>query len=50
VVILVVGTIIGIVFVVRCGEKVKKDPSKSLIYDMKPENESSSCVNETNKN
>jgi uncharacterized ion transporter superfamily protein YfcC len=39
VVILVVGTIIGIVFVMRYGERVKKDPSKSLIYDMKAENE-----------
>jgi uncharacterized ion transporter superfamily protein YfcC len=39
VVILVVGTIIGIVFVMRYGEKVKKDPTKSLIYDMKAENE-----------
>jgi uncharacterized ion transporter superfamily protein YfcC len=38
-VILVIGTIIGIVFVMRYGEKVKKDPSKSLIYDMKAENE-----------
>src|SRR5512134_970470 len=33
VVILIVGTIIGIVFVMRYAEKVKKDPSKSLIYD-----------------
>jgi len=39
VVILVVGTIIGIVFVMRYAEKVKKDPTKSLIYDMKAENE-----------
>ena len=39
VVILVIGTIIGIVFVMRYGEQVKKDPSKSLIYDMKAENE-----------
>jgi uncharacterized ion transporter superfamily protein YfcC len=38
-VLLVIGTIIGIVFVMRYGEKVKKDPSKSLIYDMKAENE-----------
>jgi uncharacterized ion transporter superfamily protein YfcC len=38
-VILVIGTIIGIVFVMRYGEKVKKDPSKSLIYDQKAENE-----------
>jgi uncharacterized ion transporter superfamily protein YfcC len=39
VVLLIVGTIIGIIFVVRYAEKVKKDPSKSLIYDMKAENE-----------
>jgi uncharacterized ion transporter superfamily protein YfcC len=36
---LVVGTIIGIVFVMRYAEKVKKDPTKSLIYDMKAANE-----------
>jgi uncharacterized ion transporter superfamily protein YfcC len=38
-VILVVGTIIGIIFVMRYGDKVKKDPTKSLIYGMKAENE-----------
>ncbi|HTP01277.1 MAG TPA: YfcC family protein [Anaerolineales bacterium] len=38
-VILVIGTAIGIVFVVRYAEKVKKDPTKSLIYDAKAENE-----------
>jgi uncharacterized ion transporter superfamily protein YfcC len=38
-VLLIVGTIIGIVFVVRYAERVKKDPSKSLIYDVKAENE-----------
>jgi uncharacterized ion transporter superfamily protein YfcC len=38
-VILIVGTIIGIIFVMRYGEKVKKDPAKSLIYDQKAENE-----------
>src|SRR5512139_2839041 len=38
-VILIVGTIMGIIFVMRYGEKVKKDPSKSLIFDMKGENE-----------
>jgi uncharacterized ion transporter superfamily protein YfcC len=36
---LIVGTIIGIVFVMRYAEKVKKDPTKSLIYDMKSDNE-----------
>jgi uncharacterized ion transporter superfamily protein YfcC len=38
-VLLVVGTILGIVFVMRYAEKVRKDPAKSLIYDMKAENE-----------
>ena len=38
-VILVIGTIIGIVFVMRYAERVKKDPSKSLIFDVKAENE-----------
>jgi uncharacterized ion transporter superfamily protein YfcC len=38
-VILVIGTIIGIIFVVRYAERVKKDPSKSLIYDEKAVNE-----------
>jgi uncharacterized ion transporter superfamily protein YfcC len=37
--ILIVGTIIGIVFVTRYAEKVRKDPSKSLVYDQKEENE-----------
>ena len=37
--ILVIGTILGIFFVVRYAERVKKDPTKSLIYDMKAENE-----------
>jgi uncharacterized ion transporter superfamily protein YfcC len=38
-VILVIGTAIGIFFVMRYAERVKKDPSKSLIYDQKAENE-----------
>ncbi len=38
-VLLIVGTIIGIYFVTRYAEKVKADPTKSLIYDMKAENE-----------
>lgn len=38
-VILVVGTIIGIVFVTRYAERVRKDPTKSLVYDQKAENE-----------
>ncbi len=37
--ILIVGTIIGIIFVTRYAEKVRKDPSKSLVYDKKEENE-----------
>jgi uncharacterized ion transporter superfamily protein YfcC len=39
IIILVVGTIIGIIFVMRYAEKVKKDPSKSLVYDQKEDNE-----------
>ncbi len=39
VVLLVIGTILGIIFVMRYAEKVKKDPSKSLIYAAKAENE-----------
>jgi len=38
-IILVVGTILGIIFVTRYAEKVRKDPSKSLVYDQKAENE-----------
>jgi len=37
--ILVVGTIIGIFFVTRYAEKVRADPSKSLVYEKKEENE-----------
>jgi uncharacterized ion transporter superfamily protein YfcC len=39
IVLLVIGTALGIFFVMRYAEKVKKDPTKSLIYDMKAENE-----------
>jgi uncharacterized ion transporter superfamily protein YfcC len=39
VVILIVGTAIGIVFVMRYAARVKADPSKSLVYDMKQANE-----------
>jgi uncharacterized ion transporter superfamily protein YfcC len=39
IVLLVVGTIMGIIFVMRYAERVKKDPTKSLIYDMKTDNE-----------
>ncbi len=38
-VILIVGTVLGIFFVVRYAERVKKDPTKSLIYDAKADNE-----------
>ena len=38
-VILVVGTVIGIVFVTRYAERVRKDPAKSVVYDQKAENE-----------
>jgi uncharacterized ion transporter superfamily protein YfcC len=37
--ILIVGTIIGIWFVLRYADKVKADPSKSLVYALKEENE-----------
>jgi uncharacterized ion transporter superfamily protein YfcC len=39
IIILVIGTISGIIFVSRYAEKVKKDPTKSLVYDKKEENE-----------
>ena len=35
--ILIVGTIIGIIFVTRYAEKVKADPTKSLVYDQREE-------------
>jgi uncharacterized ion transporter superfamily protein YfcC len=38
-VILIAGLAIGIFFVMRYAERVKKDPSKSVVYDMKAENE-----------
>jgi uncharacterized ion transporter superfamily protein YfcC len=38
-VILIVGLAIGIVFVLRYADRVKKDPSKSVVYDMRAENE-----------
>jgi uncharacterized ion transporter superfamily protein YfcC len=39
IVLLVIGTAIGIWYVMRYAEKVKKEPSKSLIFDMKADNE-----------
>jgi uncharacterized ion transporter superfamily protein YfcC len=38
-VILIAGLAIGIVFVLRYADRVKRDPSKSVVYDMKAENE-----------
>jgi uncharacterized ion transporter superfamily protein YfcC len=38
-VILVVGLAIGIFFVLRYADRVKADPSKSVVYDMKEQNE-----------
>ena len=38
-VILVIGTAIGIVFVMRYAERVKADPSRSLVFHQKAENE-----------
>jgi uncharacterized ion transporter superfamily protein YfcC len=39
VIILVIGTLIGIWFVNRYADKVKKDPTKSLVFDQKEANE-----------
>ena len=38
-VLLVVGLAIGIFFVLRYADRVKRDPSKSVVYDLKAENE-----------
>jgi uncharacterized ion transporter superfamily protein YfcC len=38
-IILIVGVGIGIFFVLRYADRVKKDPSKSLVYSLKAENE-----------
>jgi uncharacterized ion transporter superfamily protein YfcC len=38
-VILIAGLAIGIAFVMRYAERVKRDPSKSAVYDLKAENE-----------
>ena len=38
-IILIVGLAIGIFFVLRYADRVKKDPSTSLVHDMKDENE-----------
>jgi uncharacterized ion transporter superfamily protein YfcC len=38
-VILVIGTLIGIVFVMRYADGVKADPTRSLVYSMRADNE-----------
>jgi uncharacterized ion transporter superfamily protein YfcC len=38
-VILIVGLAIGIFFVLRYADRVKRDPSKSVVYELKAENE-----------
>jgi uncharacterized ion transporter superfamily protein YfcC len=38
-IILLVGLAIGIFFVMRYADRVKKDPSKSVVFDMKADNE-----------
>jgi uncharacterized ion transporter superfamily protein YfcC len=38
-VILIVGTVVGIVFVMRYADRVQKDPKSSLVYAMKADNE-----------
>ena len=38
-VILIAGLAIGILFVLRYADRVKRDPSKSVVYDLKAENE-----------
>jgi uncharacterized ion transporter superfamily protein YfcC len=38
-VILIVGLVIGVFFVLRYADRIKKDPTKSVVYDMKADNE-----------
>jgi uncharacterized ion transporter superfamily protein YfcC len=38
-VILLAGVAIGVVFVLRYADRVKRDPSKSVVYDLKADNE-----------
>src|SRR3954454_7689082 len=38
-IILIVGTALGIWFVLRYADRVKRDPSQSIVYDMKEANE-----------
>src|SRR6516225_10225825 len=39
IIILVIGLVIGIFWVLRYADRVRKDPSKSLVYEMKADNE-----------
>jgi uncharacterized ion transporter superfamily protein YfcC len=45
-IILVVGLAIGIFFLLRYADRVKSDPSKSMVYDMKADNEARFRVQE----
>jgi uncharacterized ion transporter superfamily protein YfcC len=45
-IILVVGLAIGIFFLLRYADRVKKDPSRSLVFDMKADNEARFRVEE----
>jgi uncharacterized ion transporter superfamily protein YfcC len=47
IIVLVVGTVIGIFFVMRYAAKVKADPSKSLVYSQKADNEARFLVGGT---
>jgi uncharacterized ion transporter superfamily protein YfcC len=38
-VILIVGLVIGVFFVLRYADRIKNDPTKSVVYDMKQDNE-----------
>jgi uncharacterized ion transporter superfamily protein YfcC len=39
IIILVIGLVIGIFWVLRYADRVRKDPTRSLVYDMKADNE-----------
>jgi uncharacterized ion transporter superfamily protein YfcC len=45
-IILVVGLAVGIFFLLRYADRVKSDPSKSMVYDMKADNEARFRVQE----
>jgi uncharacterized ion transporter superfamily protein YfcC len=38
-ILLIVGLVVGVFFVMRYADRVKKDPTRSMVYDMKAENE-----------